>query len=148
MHKQLNEVHMPFPVDIKYIEETERELGVQFPEKFKAKMTKDNGGELAVFTDDSEDECELWLMFPFCDKSDKKRLSRTCNHIALETKNSRRWINFPTKGIAIAHDEGGNYLILLPEEATPHRLKENIFMWLHETGEITEIANSIEELGQ
>lgn len=33
---------MPFPVDIKYIIETEQELGLVFPDSFKSKMTKEN----------------------------------------------------------------------------------------------------------
>ena len=37
---------MPFPVDLKYIRETELEFKLEFPDKFKSKMTKENGGEL------------------------------------------------------------------------------------------------------
>jgi len=37
---------MPFPIEEKYIRETEETLQLKFPEKFKDKMMKDNGGEL------------------------------------------------------------------------------------------------------
>ena len=37
---------MPFPVDIKYIEDAERDLGVTFPPIYKAKMLQENGGEV------------------------------------------------------------------------------------------------------
>ena len=38
---------MPFPVDIKFIAETEHELGVEFPKSFKQKMMIENGGEMS-----------------------------------------------------------------------------------------------------
>ncbi|WP_297814486.1 SMI1/KNR4 family protein [uncultured Polaribacter sp.] len=85
---------MPFPIDEKYILETETELNVKFPSEFKNRMIKSNGGELVT------DEFEFEL-YPFFDKSDRKRISRTCNHIGLETKNAREWNGFPENGIAI-----------------------------------------------
>ncbi len=136
---------MPFPVDLKYIQETERELQIQFPEKFKAKMMKSNGGELLMSTNDEVDEDSPWQLFPFFDQSDRKRLSRTCNHIGLETKQMREWLNFPCNGIAIAKDSGGDMLILLPDKNSPEMLQETIFTWQHETGEIIEVASSIEQ---
>jgi hypothetical protein len=35
---------MAFPVDIKYIIETEQELGLVFPDSFKVKTSQENGG--------------------------------------------------------------------------------------------------------
>jgi len=130
---------MPFPVDIKYIIETEKELGVEFPEEFKKKMTVENGGEIQT----EEDE---WQLFPFFDKSDSKRISRTCNHIIAETKEAKEWDTFPENAIAIAKNGLGDNLILLPSEINPTILKEEIYLWLHETGEIMEIARTIKEL--
>ena len=72
---------MAFPVEEKYILETESEFSVVFPAKFRDRMITMNGGELV--SDDFEFE-----LYPFIDKSDKKRISRTCNHIGLETKNA------------------------------------------------------------
>lgn len=43
---------MPFPIDEKYIAETEKELGILFPGNFKSKMMKENGGELMTDNDD------------------------------------------------------------------------------------------------
>ena len=130
---------MPFPIELKYIIETEKELEIEFPESFKSKMTQENGGELMTEEDD-------WQLFPFFDKSDNKRISRTCNHIVLETKNAKKWENFPMDGIAIASNGCGDNLILLPFEDNPKQLQETIYLWLHETGEIIEIAESIDEL--
>lgn len=130
---------MPFPIDIKYIIETEQELGLVFPDSFKAKMTKENGGELMTEDDD-------WQLFPFFDKSDNKRMSRTCNHIVLETKQARAWDNFPNNGIAIASNGSGDNLILLPFDNDNKKLKEEIYLWQHETGDIQEVAKTIDEL--
>ena len=126
---------MPFPVDIKYIIETEQELGLVFPNSFKSKMTKENGGEL--MTEDND-----WQQFPFFDKSDNKRISRTCNHIILETKQARMWNNFPDN--AIVSNGSGDNLILLPFDNNNKKLKEEIYLWQHETGDIQLVAQTID----
>ncbi len=130
---------MPFPIDVKYIIETEQELGLVFPEIFKDKMIKENGGEIVT----EEDE---WQLFPFFDKSDNKKMSRTSNHIVLETKQARSWDNFPPNGIAIASNDSGDHLILLPFDNDSKKLKEEIYLWQHETGNIKEIAQTINEM--
>ena len=130
---------MPFPLDEKYITETENELGIIFPDKFKSKMMQENGGELMTEDDD-------WNLYPFFDKLDNKRISRTCNHIILETNQLREIEDFPENGIAIAENGCGDNLIMLPFEENQTKIKEKIYVWLHETGEIIEIANSIEDL--
>lgn len=106
---------MSFPIDEKYIAETEKELGILFPENFKSKMMKENGGEL--MTDDDD-----WNLYPFFDKSDKKRISRTCNHIGLETKQAKNWNNFPSNRIAIGSNGSGNHLVLLPTKENKEKL--------------------------
>lgn len=130
---------MPFPVDIKYIIETEQELGIIFPDSFRFKMTEENGGEPMTGN-------ENWQLFPFFDKSDNKRMSRTCNHIVLENKQARSWGNFPTNGIAIASNGSGDNLILLPSDDDNKKLREEIYLWQHETGDIQEVAKTIHEL--
>lgn len=130
---------MPFPLDEKYIFETEQELGILFPNNFKAKMIKENGGELKTVDDD-------WQVIPFFDKSDKKRISRTCNHILLETKQARSWDNFPSNGIKIASNGCGDFLLLMPTKLNDKKLSDEIYLWFHETGEIEKVADSIEEL--
>ena len=39
---------MPFPLNKKYIDETESELNVKFPSEFVSRMIKSNGGELFI----------------------------------------------------------------------------------------------------
>ena len=128
---------MPFPIDEKYVIETESELNVKFPNGFKTRMMKINGGEL--ITDEFEFE-----LYPFFDKSDKKRISRTCNHIGLETKNAREWNGFPANGIAIGADGFGNQLILTHNGNG--NLTDKLYFWNHETREVEKIAESINKL--
>ena len=130
---------MPFPLDPKFIEESEKELGLLFPPLYKAKMIKENGGE-------AQTEDESWTLFPFFDKSDNKRISRTYNHIVLETKNAREWKNFPQDAVAIGENGCGDYLILQPVLETENELSEIPFSWWHETGEIHAVGNSINDL--
>jgi len=126
---------MAFPIDQKYIVDTESELSVKFPTEFKTRMIKSNGGELLI---SSEFEFEL---HPFFDKSDRKRISRTCNHIGLETKNAREWNGFPENGIAIGKDGFGNKLILTHNGNG--NLTDELYLWNHETKKAEKIAESI-----
>ena len=119
---------MPFPVAEEFIAETERKLGVSFPEAFRARMSRNNGGELSTDDDD-------WELYPFFDTSDRKRLSRTSNHIVRETTTARQWRGFPPEAIAIAANGSGDKLVFLPVPGTA-TLQPQPFIWLHETGEL------------
>ena len=130
---------MPFPIEEKYIIETESKLNVLFPKKFKSKMIKMNGGHLEL----GKYEFEL---YPFFDKSNRKRISRTCNHIELETKNSQKWSGFPKHSIAIGSDDFGNKLIL--KHKGDGFLNEELYFWNHETRNSKKIANSIDNLNK
>ena len=131
---------MPFPIEEKYIKETENELNVKFPEKFKAKMIKENGGVFIEKLEFEQEDFVYWL-HPFFDKSDKKRISRTCNHIGLETKSALEWNNFSKNAIAIGHDGNGNNLVLTHKG--DGNLSEKLYFCSHETGELEQIAESI-----
>ncbi|BDD03968.1 hypothetical protein HNQ88_004269 [Aureibacter tunicatorum] len=130
---------MSFPIEEKYIIETEVELNVKFPTEFKTRMIESNGGELL------SDEFEFNL-YPFFDKSDRKRISRTCNHIGLETKKAREWNGFPVNGIAIGSDGFGNLIILTHNGKGI--LKDEIYFWNHENGQTQKIAKTIYELDE
>lgn len=130
---------MPFPVDTKYIEEAERELGIMFPPIYKSKMNRENGGEVGT-KDDS------WILFPFFDKSGNERIRRTSNHIVLETRNARDWTNFPQEAVAIGENGCGDYLILQKANRTNNVLSDTLYSWLHETGEIYRVGDSILDL--
>jgi len=128
---------MPFAIELKYIEETEKDLHVKFPDNFKLRMQKSNGGEWET------EEMEIEL-HPFFDKSDKKRIGRTCNHIGLETRNARQWSGFPENGITIGSDGYGNQIILMHNG--DGKLDETIYFWDHETREIEIIAENINDI--
>ncbi|MDR2271043.1 MAG: SMI1/KNR4 family protein [Sphingobacterium sp.] len=86
-------------------------------------------------------------LHPFFDKSDKKRMSRTSNHITLEIKEARRWRNFTANAIAIASNGSGDHLVLLPIAENVQQLGDEIFAWNHETGQTQKVADKIDELG-
>lgn len=130
---------MPFPLDPKYILEAERELSVLLPEQYKRKMIERNGGEI-ITTEHS------WSIFPIFDRADEKRISRTSNHVVLETYVARTWPGFPPLAVAIAENGLGDYLVLLPSEVDMSELRENVFLWVHETGQLLEMADSVLEL--
>jgi hypothetical protein len=117
----------------------EREMGLRFPEHYKRKLFRENGGELATSTDE-------WQLFPVFDQTDRKRISRTCNNIATETKKQRNWPRFPSEAVAIGSNGYGDILILLPESPASKVLSDTIYWWNHETGNVSKLANSIEEM--
>lgn len=130
---------MPFPITAEEMAKTERKLGVSFPLGFKARMSRDNGGEIKA-----ADDC--WQLIPFLDSSDRKRLARTCNDICRETTSMRSWRGFPQMAFVIAQNGTGNHLILQPSDSDAQILGEEIYFWDHKTGETTLVAGSIQEL--
>lgn len=90
---------MPFPVEEQYIIQTERKLSVTFPDSFRKKMMRENGGEILTEVDD-------WQLYPFLDASDRKRLTRTANDIVRETEQAREWRDFPEAAVAIGENGG------------------------------------------
>jgi len=128
---------MAFPVEEKYIRKAETESDVKFPSSYINKLIIENGGEL-----DTEDN--LWIFFPVFDDSDRKRILRTANHIIRENKSAKEWENFPENGLAIAENGSGDYLIYLIEDNK--EIRDDIYFWNHETGELEKVADSIKEL--
>lgn len=130
---------MPFPVDIKYINETERKLGVKFPPSYVVQMVRENGGSV-------ETSFDTWFLYPIFDTSDKKRLKRTCNDVVRETKSAKDWPDFPPDAVAIGANGGGDQLILIPQKDDPKLLAHEVCWWDHETGDIAKIADDFEDL--
>ncbi|WP_425398185.1 SMI1/KNR4 family protein [Aeoliella sp.] len=131
---------MPFPVDIKWINETEKKLGVRFPASFVTAMAKMNGGSVTTLIDS-------FVLFPFFDASDRKRILRTCNSIDRETRSAREgWCGFPAEAVAIGTNGGGDLLVLLPMIDHPDTLQHGVYWWDHETGEVELIADDFAEV--
>lgn len=131
---------MPFPVDIKFVNEAERKLGVKYPAAFVLCMVKNNGGEVSTPSD-------TWQLYPFLDTSDRKRLKRTCNDIVHETKEAREWSGFPKDAIAIGTNGGGDQLVLRPSPDAPGVLGP-VYWWDHETGELNFICDDFGDLSE
>ncbi len=127
---------MAFTIEDKFILEAETVLGIKFPEEYKSRMRQQNGGSLLW-------EEEYWQLYPFFDQSDFKKISRTCNHIVKETGLAREWAHFPSDAVAIASNGSGDYFLFLPKIQT--ELGSELYLWLHETGEVSKIADSIED---
>jgi hypothetical protein len=133
---------MPFPVDVKWISQTEEKLGVRFPASFVTAMTKTNGGSVKTRIDQFD-------LFPFLDASDRKRIQRTCGSIDRETTTARRdWYGFPPDAVAIGANGGGDLLILIPMSDHPDTLQQTVYWWDHETGELEHVADDFSDLSK
>jgi hypothetical protein len=128
---------MPFPISAEEIAKTEAKTGVNFPPRLKARMSKDNGGEIEVAGD-------YWQLIPFLDSSDRKRLARSCNDIVRETTSMRSWHGFPADAFVVAQNGGGDCLIIRAEADGSSQLGETIYLWNHETGEHEPVAEDID----
>ena len=127
---------MPFDLDESFVVAAEIELGAILPLSYRRSMLQENGGELEA-QDDS------WEQYPIADTSDRKRMSRTCNHILKETQNCLTWSGFPENAIAIAGNGAGDQLVLLK---SGRELESTVYAWSHETGQLTKVANDFAEL--
>jgi hypothetical protein len=122
---------MPFDLAETFILAAERELGGSLPKSYRAALLRANGGELETESDD-------WEMYPIADTSDRKRLSRTANHIIKETQSCREWPRFPEGALAIAGNGSGDQLIFLKDGAS---FSAAVYAWSHETGAIAKVAD-------
>ncbi len=130
---------MPFPLDPRFVAETEKRLGVRFPLAFVAAMLKENGGYANTPPDG-------WWLYPFRDGSDRKRIKRTCNDIVHQTHWARGHAGFPQDAVAIGSNGGGDELVLLPRISDPTRLQNAVYWWDHETGTCHKVADDFGDL--
>jgi len=130
---------MPFPVDEQWILETEDKLGVAFPASFKVMMKRLNGGHIFAADD-------TWNLYPFLDRSELKRIKRTCNDIVHETQFSRTCYGFPEDAVAIAGNGSGDQLVFLPDPNNPKQLLRTVFFHNHENGDVTEVADDFADI--
>ena len=129
---------MPFPIDMRFVRQSEAKLGRALPQGYVARMCKANGGEVRVGRDG-------FTLYPISDTSDRKRLARTCNDIVRETAKAREWTGFPLDALAIGHNGGGDKLVFLPRTDAP-RFADAVYWWDHETGELHKAADDFDEL--
>lgn len=127
---------MPFDLAEPFIHAAEQRLGAKLPEAYRSSMLQENGGEI-------ETEEDIWQQYPIADTSDRKRLSRTANHIIKETESCSDWPNFPEGALAIAGNGGGDQLVLLKQGAS---FAPTVYAWSHETGQLEKVADDFSEL--
>jgi len=125
-----------FNLEEKFVLQAEVELDAVLPQSYKTSMQKSNGGEIEVAGD-------VWEQYPIFDKSDRKRIARTCNHIIAETKSCEDFVNFPNNALAIAGNGCGDQLVLIKQS---NSYTDSIYIWSHETGEFDKVANDFKEL--
>ena len=130
---------MPFPVEGRWITETETKLGIRFPAGFSVAMARSNGGTVSTPVGSFE-------LFPFFDASDRNRIRRTCGSIDRETRGARTRPGFPQTAVAIGSNDCGDLLILLPAADRPDLLQHEVFWWDHETDEVQPVAADFAEL--
>jgi hypothetical protein len=124
--KKFQGVQMPFPIEDKYVIETEQLLGRKLPKWYKDRMMKDNGGEYSACDDD-------WELYPILNNASTQLISRTCNHVIKETGSAKEFPDFPKDALTIAGNGTGDQLILLPMD--DEYFSETVHMWHHDSGE-------------
>lgn len=122
---------MPFDLAESFLLSAERELGASLPKSYRLAMLRENGGEIETDDDD-------WQQYPIADTSDRKRLSRSTNHILKETERCRGWPRFPENAVAIAGNGAGDQLVLLKQNGA---FAPEVYAWLHESGELKKVAD-------
>ena len=97
---------MPFLLEYTYIKIAKAKFGFKFPEKYKAKIQIENGGELDIdFTNrGNKGDIEPWRLFPFQDSSDMKRIKLTMGHLVQENASIREIEDSPENSVATTHN--------------------------------------------
>lgn len=130
---------MPFSTTEAIIAAAEVQLGLQFPEAFRAYLVASNGGEIDTANDS-------WRIHPVFDDTDRKRAARSASHIVNETRQARAWLGFPPDAVAFASNGSGDHLVFLPDPKDVKRLGSAVFLWQHETRTLSQTAESFDGL--
>ncbi|MFZ6872194.1 SMI1/KNR4 family protein [Undibacterium sp. Di27W] len=128
---------MAFPLDEKFIEQAEAELGVRFPASFRNKMMQMNGGAIHVLD-------EVFDLLPFYDTTDKKRIKRTCNSIVHETRQARAYYGLPVRLVLFVSNGCGDSLSFQIMEDS--ELDPQIYLYRHDDDELQLVASDFATL--
>lgn len=127
---------MAFDVAEKFIAAAENSLGVRLPDSYREALKAENGGSRKLGSD-------VWTLIPVFDQQDRKRMSRTSNHILRETKAMSGWAGWPPTAICIASNGMGDALAFLRDGAA---CAATVYLWNHETGHLTPVAKDFADL--
>jgi hypothetical protein len=123
---------VPFPVGEDRIREAEAQLERALPAALRSRLMRDNGGEIVVPGHPGDDP--IWSLHPVWDPSDRRRMSRTANHIVSETRKAHKNIgHLPAGSIVIADNGSGDLLLMLVD-------RDDLVWWNHETGEVEPVT--------
>src|SRR5512147_1653481 len=100
---------MPFPGSHQLVDTAEASLGRRLPIELRNRLVQQSGGTIDAGG-------ETWSLYPVWDPTDRKTAARTANHILRENEALRRdWPEaLPPGFVAIADNEGGDYLVIGP----------------------------------
>jgi hypothetical protein len=132
---------MAFDISEAQIALTEAELGRRLPPVYRSILMARNGGTMWLKGANPDDY--TWQLHPIKDASDRKRITRSCNHILAETKSAREWHGFPDEGLAIANDGSGDLLVILPHASDSAAYGDWIYVFSHELGETKPFAQDL-----
>lgn len=130
---------MGFDVARAYIVQAESQLGVRFPASFTSPMMMNNGDAVTFLN-------RTWVVHPFFDDSSRRRLSRSANHLVLETIGARSLEWFPQEAVCIASGDDGDRLVLLPLPNDPSTLAAAVHLWEFHGGRMCSVAQNFLEL--
>ena len=118
---------MAFAGSEELVAAAEAKLGRRLPEVHRARLIRENGGEIRALRDH-------WTLYPVWDSSNRKTMGRTANHILRENEALRRdWPDMLPEGfIAIADNGTGDLLVLSPGD-------NDVRFWDHETSELSPV---------
>lgn len=127
------ETAIGLPTTEECINAAERELGRNLPDPLRERLKRNNGGDVKVTGYSSDDPC--WELHPVLDRTDRKRASRSANHIVRETEEAHSVAEVaPPRGSVVIADNGtGNLLLLLKQDDCP-------YWWDHETGDVHRVT--------
>lgn len=114
-------------VEESVIRETEQTLTTRFPDQYVQLFKLANGPEVGE-----------WTLFPI---KDPKNIKKTWDDVV---RQNTEVLNGEISDdlIAIAEDGTGDYLCLKVENG---KTEDPIYLWLHETGEIEELAPTLKD---
>ena len=124
---------MGLPTTEECIAAAERELGRDLPDPLRERLKRNNGGDVEVTGYPSDNLC--WQLHPVFDSTDRKRTTRSTNHIIRETQEAHLVPEAapPEESVVIAANGTGDLLLLLKDDDSP-------YWWDHETRDVHRVS--------